>query len=124
MRPAWDVVKPVHYGNKQVGEIINFRGQICYKTNRWYKDDKIHYFIKYQGWGINRAILDFAKENNAVFVIIDYRGKRGRVWHISSLQKWFTKGKPFETVKEYEEVIEDFGDQIILAKEHMNEKRW
>lgn len=81
-----------------------------------------HFFIKFNGFGIDSGILKDLIAKKIDWIVIDYLGKRGRVLFTASVDDWLLKGIPVQYTKDYEEQSATFGRQIILSKKFMKER--
>jgi len=59
----------IYYHQRMVGNIKN---NIFYTTRK-----KEHYMVKYQGFGISKAVLDYLDNEGIMLIHIIYEGKRG-----------------------------------------------
>jgi hypothetical protein len=110
---------------KQVGELVDWKGRLYYKTYR----EGEHYMVKYKGFGINKdilkKILSLEKEIKHIQpkleIIIFYNGKREKVYYLADPTQFLDYLDTAENYggKERDKDIEFYGEQWFLPIEKM-----
>jgi len=109
---------------KVIGEIVKFK--LSYKKAwQWayYSVRRpIHFFCKYHGFGIDKALLRNLMETwHLDSIIIHYIGKVKEVYFLSNIDDWYLHGIDVEYSKDYGNNGSTFGCQKILDKKYMKE---
>lgn len=111
-------VKPVYLNKdgKQIGSLVeDNQGTTYYMSPR----RPAHYFIKFNGFGIDKALMRWLLNERIIHILIRYDGKKGRKWLHSIIDDWVMDGQVYGTAKEVEDETQTYGEQIILAEDKM-----
>ena len=115
-------IKPIRLnrGGKIIGQLVKF-----YFKGKWlwaYYSPRTpeHYFIKYHGFGIDKALLkNLMMVWHLDYIIIHYKGVKGERFLLSNLDNWYMKGIDVEYSKDMGYVGETYGSQKILNEDYM-----
>jgi len=115
-------IKPIKLNKegKIIGElvIVHFHGKKfwAYLSPR----KPIHYFIKFKGFGIDKALLKNLMEIwHLDHVIIHYKGVKGDKFLLSNIDQWIFSDITVEYSKEYDNEGATFGVQKVLPEKEM-----
>ena len=111
----------------KIGQIVRWQKGRAYLT--WRKHPSLgakgrgHYFIKFRGFAIDKALLKhFLTEDKVDYIIIRYKGPRGLRYFISSIDVWFLYGIDIAYSKELDDWVEEtYGSQKVLCEDYMDE---
>lgn len=104
---TYEFVESVELEGRIVGKIVRLDGKLTYVSPRKSR----HFFIKFNGFGVEREILYKLLDKGVSIVLIDYQGLRNNIIFKSNIDDWILKGIDWT----------DRGAQKILSKKHMVE---
>ena len=121
IRPQdFNKIQPVSLNRegKIIGHIVKYKKKFYYLSERRPE----HYFIKFRGFGIDKALFKTfigKKPIEIIGIIIHYKGKKEDRFYFADLDTWFLKSVSYGTAKRTGETVETYGEQYILNKKHM-----
>jgi hypothetical protein len=80
-----------------------------------------HFFRKYCGFGLSVSVLQELLENNIHNILIQYNGKRGRVFYLTTIKKFIESPKRYTYKGIDEQVFVSVYDMKILKNETQSE---
>jgi len=110
----------------KIGQIVKWNRKRAYLT--WRRDPSFgskgegHYFIKYQGFGLDRSLFwNMVRDDRIDLIIIQYKGKTGLRYFIANIDDWAMYSVPVNYTKEVDNTLETYGSQIVLCESFMDE---
>ena len=100
--------------NLYVGQILGSGQYRSFITER----TLMHFFRKYQGFGLSIKTLMVLEEKYHISrIIIDYYGFHGKITYISNLVDWYQHGVCFQNT------ISPYDEQLILPTRYMETRK-
>lgn len=109
---------------KVIGSIVLYKGKYYYYSKRI----SIHFFIKFEGLGLDKTLLrkmtiPSEKKEDILFqkingIIIFYDGDKEKRFYMVDPYEWLD-GIPYGTAKEFEGEIQSYGEQKIFPIKRM-----